>query len=237
MILFRYKQETKRVKIIKFVDIDIAKVDVDRVERKGFPEVIYGKGKNSKQIIEIMKVLLDKDEPVLVTQISREKADIVLNKFPESNYHDYSEILTAGTTNPKLDKGNLYVVCGGTSDLKIAQETIDVAEWMGMNVHHIFDVGVAGLDRLLSYKDELQTADVIIAIAGMEGSLPTVLSGLVKSPVIAVPTSIGYGANLNGITTMLSMLTSCSSGVTVTNIDNGFGAAYQAGLIIKLLNK
>lgn len=225
------------MEIISFVDIDIAKVDVDRISRKGFPEVIYGKGKTDQQIKEIMRVLMDKREPILVTQISTQKAINVIKEFPEATYNADSNVLTAGIKNPQLKNGKVYVVCAGTSDLKIAWETIDVASWMGINVQHVFDVGVAGLDRLLSYREELNTADVIISIAGMEGSLPTVLSGLVKSPVIAVPTSIGYGANLHGLTTMLSMLTSCSSGVTVTNIDNGFGAAYQAGLIIKLLNK
>ncbi|WP_332236867.1 nickel pincer cofactor biosynthesis protein LarB [Sporolactobacillus sp. KGMB 08714] len=222
---------------MKFVDIDIAKVDIDRVNRKGFSEVIYSSGKTAKQIKQIIQVLLDKDESVLATRVSQEKYNYLTQYFTDLHYDVHAEILTTGRPNPELKKGALYVVCAGTSDLKIAWETIDVAKWMGIHVEHIFDIGVAGLHRLLSYQDELQKADVIIAIAGMEGSLPTVVAGLVDAPVIAVPTSIGYGANLQGITTMLSMLTSCSSGMTVTNIDNGFGAAYQAGLMIKRMNR
>lgn len=222
---------------MKFVDIDVAKVDVDRVNRKGFPEIIYGSGKTAEQIKQIVQVLLDQNEPVLATQVSQEKYDILSQTFSDLQYNELSQILITGPKNPKQKLGTLYVVCAGTSDLKIAQETIDVAEWMGINVKHLFDVGVAGLHRLLSYEEELQTADVIIAIAGMEGSLPTVLAGLVDAPVIAVPTSVGYGANLQGVTTLLSMLTSCSSGMTVTNIDNGFGAAYSAALMIKKMNE
>lgn len=222
---------------MKFVDIDIAKVDIDRVNRKGFPEVIYGSGKTAEQIKQIIQVLLKRKESVLATRVSPEKCRLLRQSFPTLNYDTVTEILTVGASNPKFDHGVVYVVSGGTSDFKVAQETIEVAKWMGLRVEHIFDIGVAGLHRLLSYQTELQKADVIIAIAGMEGSLPTVIAGLVAAPVIAVPTSVGYGANLHGVTTLLSMLTSCSSGVTVTNIDNGFGAAYQAGLIIKRVNQ
>lgn len=222
--------------VMKFVDIDIAKVDIDRVNRKGFPEVIYGSGKTSEQIKLIMQVLLDNDESVLATRVSQEKFEYLSSYFDDLHYDSITEILSTGKENPKFELGTVYVVCGGTSDLKVAQETLTVAKWMGLHVEHIFDIGVAGLQRLLSYEEKLKSADVIIAIAGMEGSLPTVVAGLVDAPVIAVPTSIGYGANLQGVTTLLSMLTSCSSGITVTNIDNGFGAAYQAGLIIKRMN-
>lgn len=222
---------------MKFVDIDVAKVDVDRVNRKGFPEVIYGSGKTAEQIKQIIQVLLKQKASVLATRVSPAKYQLLQQYFPTFHYDTVTEILTGGTPNPKFDHGVVYVVSGGTSDLKVAQETIEVAQWMGLRVEHIFDVGVAGLHRLLSYQTELQKADVVIAIAGMEGSLPTVVAGLVAAPVIAVPTSVGYGANLQGVTTLLSMLTSCSSGVTVTNIDNGFGAAYQAGLIIKRMNQ
>ncbi|MCI1880668.1 MAG: nickel pincer cofactor biosynthesis protein LarB [Sporolactobacillus sp.] len=221
---------------MKFVDIGIAKVDVDRVNRKGFPEVIYGKSKSAKQIKAIIDVLLLKNEAVLVTDVSPKKYFLLKKCFNDLDYNKNAKTLMTGPDNPKLKKGKVLVICGGTSDINIAWESINVLKWMGVNTSYIFDVGVAGLDRLLTYKDKLREADVIIAIAGMEGALPTVVSGLVESPVIAVPTSIGYGANLQGITTMLSMLTSCSSGVTVTNINNGFGAAYQAALIIKRMN-
>ena len=222
---------------MKFVDIGSAKIDVDRVHRKGYSEVVYGSAKTAEQIEQIITVLLNKKENALVTRVNAEKYDYLKEHISDLTYDKESQVLTVGPPNPKLKLGLLYVVCAGTSDLGIAKETVEVAKWMGINVKYLWDVGVAGLDRLLYYKDELRKADVIVAVAGMEGSLPTVLAGLVDAPVIAVPTSIGYGANLKGVTTMLSMLTSCSSGITVTNIDNGFGAAYQAGLMIRRMNR
>lgn len=222
---------------MKFVDIGSAKVDVDRAQRKGFSEVVYGSGKTAEQIEKIVNVLLDKNGNALVTRVNEEKYAYLQERISDLRYDEESQVLSVGKPNPKLELGLVYVVCAGTSDLPIAKEAVQVAEWMGVNVKYLWDVGVAGLNRLLYYTEELRKADVIIAVAGMEGSMPTVLAGLVDAPVIAVPTSIGYGANLQGITTMLSMLTSCSSGITVTNIDNGFGAAYQASLMIRRMNK
>lgn len=222
---------------MKFVDIGSAKVDVDRAQRKGFSEVVYGSGKTAEQIEKIVNVLLDKNGNALVTRVNEEKYAYLQERISDLRYDEESQVLSVGKPNPKLELGLVYVVCAGTSDLPIAKEAVQVAEWMGVNVKYLWDVGVAGLNRLLYYTEELRKADVIIAVAGMEGSMPTVLAGLVDAPVIAVPTSIGYGANLRGITTMLSMLTSCSSGITVTNIDNGFGAAYQASLMIRRMNK
>lgn len=222
---------------MKFVDIGSAKVDVDRAQRKGFSEVVYGSGKTAEQIEKIVNVLLDKNGNALVTRVNEEKYAYLQERISNLRYDEESQVLSVGKPNPKLELGLVYVVCAGTSDLPIAKEAVQVAEWMGVNVKYLWDVGVAGLNRLLYYTEELRKADVIIAVAGMEGSMPTVLAGLVDAPVIAVPTSIGYGANLQGITTMLSMLTSCSSGITVTNIDNGFGAAYQASLMIRRMNK
>lgn len=222
---------------MKFVDIGSAKVDVDRAQRKGFSEVVYGSGKTAEQIEKIVNVLLDKNGNALVTRVNEEKNAYLQARIADLRYDEESQVLSVGKPNPKLELGLVYVVCAGTSDLPIAKEAVQVAEWMGVNVKYLWDVGVAGLNRLLYYTEELREADVIIAVAGMEGSMPTVLAGLVDAPVIAVPTSIGYGANLQGITTMLSMLTSCSSGITVTNIDNGFGAAYQASLMIRRMNK
>ncbi|SCC10329.1 nickel pincer cofactor biosynthesis protein LarB [Weissella bombi] len=222
---------------MKFVDIGSAKVDVDRAQRKGFSEVVYGSGKTAEQIEKIVNVLLEKNGNALVTRVNEEKYAYLQERISDLRYDEESQVLSVGKPNPKLELGLVYVVCAGTSDLPIAKEAVQVAEWMGVNVKYLWDVGVAGLNRLLYYTEELRKADVIIAVAGMEGSMPTVLAGLVDAPVIAVPTSIGYGANLQGITTMLSMLTSCSSGITVTNIDNGFGAAYQASLMIRRMNK
>ena len=222
---------------MKFVDIGSAKIDVDRAQRKGFSEIVYGSSKTAEQIEKIVNVLLEKNGNALVTRVNEEKYAYLDAHIPDLSYDEESQVLTVGKPNPKLKIGLIYVACDGTSDLPIAKEAVQVAEWMGANVKYLWDVGVAGLNRLLYYTDELRKADVIIAVAGMEGSMPTVLAGLVDSPVIAVPTSIGYGANMQGITTMLSMLTSCSSGITVTNIDNGFGAAYQASLILRRMNK
>lgn len=222
---------------MKFVDIGSAKIDVDRAQRKGFSEIVYGSSKTAEQIEKIVNVLLEKNGNALVTRVNEEKYAYLDAHIPDLAYDEESQVLTVGKPNPKLKIGLMYVVCAGTSDLPIAKEAVQVAEWMGANVKYLWDVGVAGLYRLLYYTDELRKADVIIAVAGMEGSMPTVLAGLVDSPVIAVPTSIGYGANMQGMTTMLSMLTSCSSGITVTNIDNGFGAAYQASLILRRMNK
>ncbi len=222
---------------MKFVDIDSAKVDIDRVRRKGYSEIVYGGGKSAEQIEKIIAVLLDKNENALVTRVDADKYKYLKGRISGLSYDEESRVLRAGSPNPKLKAGLLYVVCAGTSDLGVAKEALEVAKWMGVNVKYLWDIGVAGLDRLLHYKDELRKADVIVVVAGMEGSLPTVLAGLVDAPVIAVPTSIGYGANLKGVTTMLSMLTSCSAGITVTNIDNGFGAAYQASLMIRRMNR
>ncbi|WP_034994121.1 nickel pincer cofactor biosynthesis protein LarB [Liquorilactobacillus vini] len=222
---------------MNFVKGEIANIDTDRLKRRGFSEVIFGKNKTWQEIKQIMDVLLVEKQPVLVTQLSPEKFNKLAKFNSKLTYFENSKILIAGEKNPGLSKGKVCVICGGTSDLPIAWETIDVLNWMGVNNFHFFDIGVAGLQRLLFYKDRIASADIIIAIAGMEGSLATVVSGLVNSPVIAVPTSVGYGANLHGITTLLSMITSCSSGITVTNIDNGFGAAFQAGLFIKKINQ
>ncbi|CEG28665.1 nickel pincer cofactor biosynthesis protein LarB [Bacillus sp. B-jedd] len=217
----------------KFEDLGFSKVDIDREKRTGFPEVIFGEGKSAEQIGLILGRLIENHGKGMVTRLSKEKADRLLKEFPSAKYDSISRILLYGTPTNHLT-GDLMILCAGTSDLPVAEEAALTAEWMGCKVKRIYDVGVAGIDRLLSYREEITRASVLIVVAGMEGALPSVVGGLVKRPVIAVPTSVGYGAHMQGITPLLGMLTSCASGMSVVNIDNGFGAAYQAALILKL---
>ncbi|MDO4774699.1 MAG: nickel pincer cofactor biosynthesis protein LarB [Aerococcaceae bacterium] len=219
-----------------FEDIGYSKVDIGREHLKGFPEIVYGKHKTAQQIIGICQKLYEHDKPILVTGVIKEQAERVREVLPFLLYHESAQLLCHSSCQ-KLEKGKVVVLCAGTADYPVAEEARLTAEWMGCQVDAIYDIGVAGLGRLLSYVDEIRQASVVIAVAGMEGALPSVVSGLIETPLIAVPTSVGYGANLQGVTTLLAMLTSCSSGISVVNIDNGFGAAYQAALIIRLLNQ
>ncbi|TDL32642.1 nickel pincer cofactor biosynthesis protein LarB [Jeotgalibacillus sp. S-D1] len=219
-----------------FEDLGFCKVDYDRENRTGFPEVIYGEGKTAGQIKLIMEKLIAKHGKVMVTRVDQEKSSELLEAFPLARYDTQSRILAYGTSEVRFG-GELLVLCAGTSDLFVAEEAALTAEWMGCKVRRIYDVGVAGIDRLLAYRSEIEEADVLIAVAGMEGALPSVVGGLVQRPVIAVPTSIGYGAHLEGITPLLAMMSSCASGMSVVNIDNGFGAAYQAAMILKLVSE
>lgn len=219
-----------------FDDVGFGKVDMMREKLKGFPEIIYGEYKTAEHILEIAKSLIEEHDRVLITKLAENKWFEIKNELPHGIYDKEAEIYSYGQCN-QMKKGSLVVLSAGTADYFVTQEAYLTGRWMGANVSCIQDIGVAGLARLLSYVDEIRQASVVIVIAGMEGALPSVVSGLIDTPLIAVPTSVGYGANLNGITTMLAMLTSCSSGISVVNIDNGFGAAYQAALIIRLLNK
>lgn len=219
-----------------FDDLGFSKVDLSRSKIKGFPEIIYGEHKTAEQIFEIAQSLIKNHQRVLITKLAEDKWQLLKEKLPEGVYDRVAEVYTYGQC-AQMPTGSLAILSAGTADYFVTQEAKMTAEWMGVKVNCIQDVGVAGLERLLAYVDEIRQASVVVVIAGMEGALPSVVSGLVETPVIAVPTSVGYGANLQGVTTMLAMLTSCSSGISVVNIDNGFGAAYQAALIIKLLNR
>ncbi|MFC5713136.1 nickel pincer cofactor biosynthesis protein LarB [Thalassorhabdus alkalitolerans] len=219
-----------------YEDLGFSKVDYDREERTGYPEIIYGEGKTAEQITLIAEKLVERHGKVLVTRVSEEKAADLKEAFADSFYHSVSRIFSVGKPE-KLYRGKVMVLSAGTSDLPVAEEALLTAQWMGCEVEAINDVGVAGIDRLLSYREYLQTASVLVVVAGMEGALPSVVTGLVKRPVIAVPTSVGYGAHLEGLTPLLGMLTACASGMSVVNIDNGFGAAYQAALILKVANE
>ncbi len=211
-----------------FRDMDFAKLDTHRRLRTGACEVIYGEGKSAEQISCILKELYSTGEKnVLITRLSKEKAE----KIPGIAYHESARIGIFGEREKISGAGRIAVVTAGTSDIPVAEEAALTAEFLGNEVQRIYDVGVAGLHRLLSHLDEIMSANVVIAIAGMEGALASVVGGLCDCPVIAVPTSIGYGAAFEGMAALLSMMNSCASGVSVVNIDNGFGAGYLASMI------
>jgi NCAIR mutase (PurE)-related protein len=216
-------------------DLGFAQVDTHRALRKGFAEVIYGAGKTGPQIVKIAAALLQRESRVLVTRVTPEQARIVKKKFRAAVHHEEARCITIEKKPFAKRSGKIAVVCAGTSDLPVAEEAVVTAEIMGNQVERIYDVGVAGLHRLLNKLEIIRSARVVIVVAGMEGALPSVVAGLVSTPVIAVPTSCGYGANFSGLTPLLGMLNSCGSGVTVVNIDNGFGAAYAASQINSLV--
>jgi len=218
-----------------FVDLGFARVDTDRARRCGFPEVVFGAGKTPEEVLAIGRVLLEKNGVLLVSRASAEQYRAVATEFPAACWHERARCLTVELEPwPKSD-GLVGVICAGTSDLPIADEAAVTLEIFGNRVERITDVGVAGVHRLLAVRDRLEACDVLIVIAGMEGALPSAVAGLVSKPVIAVPTSVGYGASFSGLAALLGMLNSCGSGVTVVNIDNGFGAAYAAAQITRLL--
>jgi len=214
-----------------YTDIGFAKIDTHRDLRQGMPEVIYGAGKTKEQILEIIKTMREKaSSPVLITRMSPDAASYVSEEVG-LRYDALSKTGIVGSMPPKDGLGRIVVATGGTSDIPVAEEAALTAEVFGNEVVRLYDVGVAGLHRLLDNINEIMSANVIIAIAGMEGALASVIGGMADCPVIAVPTSIGYGANFGGLSALLSMLNSCASGVSVVNIDNGFGAGYQASMI------
>lgn len=214
-----------------YEDIDFAKIDFHRKAVQGTSEIIYGAGKTAKQITEICSVMKKSNQKtILITRLSEEKADEI-GKTHELKYFSEAKIGIVGEFPEKNGKGIVLVATGGTSDIPVAEEAAITAEALGNEVVRLYDVGVAGLHRLLSHLDEVMSANVIIAVAGMEGALASVIGGLADCPVIAVPTSVGYGASYEGISALLSMLNSCASGVSVVNIDNGFGAGFLASRI------
>jgi hypothetical protein len=218
-----------------FVDVPGARVDTHRALRAGLPEVVYAPGKTAEQIVVIVNTLRSAGQDVLVTRVEDAVAARVSGVQSGGAYDPQSRLLWFGAAEPALvGKGTIAVVCAGTSDLPVASEAAGVARHFGSKVELIADVGVAGLHRLLASSEALRAARVLIVVAGMEGALPSVVGGLVDKPVIAVPTSVGYGAAFGGVAALLGMLNSCASNVTVVNIDNGFGAAYVATLINRL---
>jgi hypothetical protein len=222
----------ERLRTLPFEDLGFARVDHHRQLRQGFPEVIFASGKSLSQIRGILSSLKPRAEHVLITRLSPDKAKSLQAEFPEAKYYPDSRALTI-SRGPVPDRGRglIAVLSAGTSDIPVAEEALVTARIMGHRAEALYDVGVAGLHRLLAHRELLAQATVFIVVAGMEGALPSVVGGLVDKPVIAVPTSIGYGASFGGLAALLAMLNSCATGVAVVNIDNGFGAGYLAALI------
>ena len=224
-----------------FVDLGFAKVDIQRRARQGFPEVIFGQGKTPPQIVAIAREIYRRDKFVLATRVSAECAQALQQAFPDARWHEQARIVQVGTL-PGANAGNhqasyVAVVCAGTTDVPVAEEAAVTLEAFGRRVERIYDVGVAGLHRLLAYQQTLRRARVLIVAAGLEAALPSVVAGLVSRPVIGLPTSVGYGTSFHGLTALLGMLNSCGSGVMVVNIDNGFGAAFAAAQICRLADE
>jgi NCAIR mutase (PurE)-related protein len=223
-----------RLRHMPFEDLGFAKVDHHRALRHGMPEVIFAKGKTPEQVLAIAERLLAFAQNVLITRADRECAALVTSQLPEAEYLPLSGAIRFWRDHTLRGKGRIAVVCAGTSDIPVAEEAQVTAELMGNDVDTIHDIGVAGIHRLMNNRERLVEARVVVVCAGMEGALPSVVGGLVSCPVIAVPTSVGYGASFHGLAALLGMLNSCASNVTVVNIDNGFGAGYVASLINRL---
>ena len=220
-----------QLKNLSYEDIGYARIDHDRSERQGFPEVIFGQGKTRQQMVGIFEKLAARSPNVLITRTNAETYGEIRNVSTDAEWHEAANLIRLWRDREELGTGEISVVTAGTSDIPVAEEAALTAETMGNRVNRIWDAGVAGIHRILSEREVLQSARVVIVVAGMEGALPSVVGGLVRVPVIAVPTSVGYGASFGGIAALLGMLNSCASNVTVVNIDNGFGAGFVASLI------
>lgn len=207
------------------------KLDLFRRERKGFPEVIFGEKKTRDQLKTVVRSFIERKEDLIITRVKKEDGLFLCHLYPELNYESKGRLLFVQFNKKGKDKGPVAVVTGGSSDLEVAEEASILCELFGNRVERVYDVGVSGIHRLVPYLDVLKRSKVVIVVAGMEGALPSLIGGLVSVPVIAVPTSVGYGASFGGIAALLAMLNSCAPGVVVVNIDNGFGAAYTASLI------
>lgn len=220
-----------QLKSLPYEDLGFARVDHHRVLRQGFPEVIYGQGKTAEQIARIAQALRAQGAAVLVTRVDAQKAQEVRAQMPELEYHASASCLALASAGARPGHGLVAVVAAGTSDLPVAEEAVLTARLMGSQVETVYDVGVSGLHRLLDSRQVLHAATCLVVVAGMEGALPSVVAGMVDKPVIAVPTSVGYGTAFGGLAALLGMLNSCAPGLSVVNIDNGFGAGYLAGMI------
>jgi hypothetical protein len=224
----------EQIKSLPFEDLGFAKVDHHRALRVGVPEVIFSPDKAPEHFVEIFARLAARGNNVLATRVNQEQVTAALARFPGAEHNTLARTLALRQKTEKLGKGTIAIISAGTSDIPVAEEAAVTADVMGNDVTRLFDVGVAGLHRLLAHSEELRRARVLVVCAGMEGALPSVVGGLVGVPVIAVPTSVGYGAAFGGIAALLGMINSCASNVSVVNIDNGFGAAYVASLINRL---
>ena len=220
-----------RLQALPYQDMGFAKVDHHRALRKGFPEVVFGQGKTPEQIAAIAREILTRSDKLLVTRATPDAFAVVKAALPDAMYHSQANVITLDRAPASVRRRGVIVLSAGTSDIPVAEEAAITCELMGNEVEKAYDVGVAGVHRLLDRVPQLQQARVLVVVAGMEGALPSVVAGLVRVPVIGVPTSVGYGASFGGITALLAMLNSCAPGTSVVNIDNGFGAGYLAALI------
>jgi pyridinium-3,5-biscarboxylic acid mononucleotide synthase len=218
-------------------NLGFARLDLDRHHRKGIPEVIYSAGKTPDQLVQIIGAFKKARQNVLCTRATREMYDAVLSVHPEAVYHDAARMIALDVVERPKAVGRVSVVCAGTSDIPVAEEAALTAEWMGARVERINDVGVAGLHRLMNHLDTLRSSRAVVVVAGMEGALPSVVGGLIDRPIIAVPTSVGYGTSMQGVAALLAMLNTCVPGISVVNIDNGFGAGVMAALINRVGEK
>jgi NCAIR mutase (PurE)-related protein len=221
----------EELRTLPFEDFGFAKVDHHRSLRKGFPEVVYGAGKTVPQIVAIAESIAGKGTNLLVTRCTDEAGEALARRFPQGEWHETARLFCLETA-PKPKSGYVLVITAGTTDVPVAEEAAVTATLLGCNVDRVYDVGVAGIHRLMAYQSMIEAADVVIVAAGMEGALASVVAGIAKAPVIALPTSVGYGASFGGLAALLSMMTSCAAGVTVVNIDNGFGAGCAAATIV-----
>ncbi|AEF94778.1 1-(5-phosphoribosyl)-5-amino-4-imidazole-carboxylate (AIR) carboxylase [Desulfotomaculum nigrificans CO-1-SRB] len=226
-------QGLEKLKHLPYEDLGFVKIDHHRQLRRGFAEVVYCAGKTVEQVQKIMEALAKTEKNILGTRATPEMYEAVQDVVPDAEYHQLARLITVQRGEQK-QVGNILVACAGTSDLPVAEEAAITAEIMGAKVDRLYDAGVAGIHRLLMNRGKLDAAKVVVVVAGMEGALASVVGGLVDKPVIAVPTSVGYGASFNGLAALLAMLNSCSAGVTVVNIDNGFGAGYAAAMINRM---
>ncbi|WP_455538787.1 nickel pincer cofactor biosynthesis protein LarB [Terrisporobacter sp.] len=225
----------EKLKDLPYEDLGYAHIDHHRSLRNGYPEVIYCKGKSDEHVLGIIDKMNKKNTNILGTRCRKETFEKIAKIYPNAEYEELSQVLKIKNEEIKEEgKGKILIITGGTSDIPVADEAYYTAKFFGNKVERLYDVGVAGIHRLLNNRKVIEEARVIVAVAGMEGALPSVLGGLVRVPVIAVPTSIGYGANFDGLAPLLTMLNSCASGISVVNIDNGFGAGYLASIINKL---
>lgn len=226
-----------KLRTLPYEDLGFAKIDTHRHLRRGFPEVIFGEGKTTEQIIAITGKVASRRQNVLVTRVGRDVYRRVRRRYQKARYHEAARAITLANTDRVRVRPGLLVIAAGTADLQVAEEAAVTAEIMGQGVERVYDVGIAGLHRLLDHKGILLKANAIVVVAGMEGALPSFVASLVDVPVIGVPTSVGYGTGLKGIAALMGMLNSCASGLTVVNIDNGFGAGYAAAVInSKIIN-
>jgi hypothetical protein len=225
------KTVLEKIKNLPYEDLGFAKIDTHREIRKGFPETIFCQGKTQDQVISILTAMMKHNTNILLTKATKSLYNAIKKHYPKAKYNEHAKTIAIHQNNQKRKKGKILVLTAGTSDIPVAEEAVVTAEFLGNKVEKVYDVGVAGVHRLFDIRKKISSANVIIVVAGMDGALPSIVGGLASKPVIAVPTSVGYGASFKGIAPLLTMLNTCAEGVVVVNIDNGFGAGYFASLI------